>query len=92
MQFEAGYGILVIVELYLPGGINMSRSYKKLWKLMIDKEINKTQLTKKAKISTNSMAKLGRNESVPLETLEKICTVLECSLDDIVEFSEDEKK
>lgn len=50
----------------------MSRSYKKLWKLMIDKEINKTQLTKKAKISTNSMAKLGRNESVPLETLEKI--------------------
>ena len=70
----------------------MSRSYKKLWKLMIDKEINKTQLTKKAKISTNAMANLGRNESVPLETLEKICSVLECSLDDIVEFSEDEKK
>ena len=70
----------------------MARSYKKLWKLMIDKEINKTQLTKKAKISTNAMANLGRNESVPLETLEKICAVLECSLDDIVEFSEDEKK
>ena len=67
----------------------MSRSYKKLWKLMIDKEINKTQLTKKAKISTNAMANLGRNESVPLETLEKICAVLECSLDDIVEFSEE---
>ena len=70
----------------------MARSYKKLWKLMIDKEINKTQLTKKAKISTNAMANLGRNESVPLATLEKICAVLECSLDDIVEFSEDEKK
>ena len=68
----------------------MSRSYKKLWKLMIDKEINKTQLTKKAKISTNAMANLGRNESVPLETLEKICAVLECSLDDILEFSEDD--
>ena len=38
---------------------------------MIDKEINKTELTKKAKISTNAMANLGRNESVPLETLEK---------------------
>ena len=76
--------------MYLSGGIEMSRSYKKLWKLMIDKEINKTQLTKKAKISTNAMANLGRNESVPLETLEKICAVLECSLDDIVEFSEDE--
>jgi len=49
-------------------------------------------MTKKAKISTNAMANLGRNESIPLQTLEKICAVLECSLDDIVEFSEDEKK
>ena len=57
---------------------------------MIDKEINKTELTKKAKISTNAMANLGRNESVPLETLEKICAVLDCTLDDIVEFSEDD--
>ena len=90
MQFKAGYDILVVVELYLSGGIKMSRSYKKLWKLMIDKEINKTELTKKAKISTNAMANLGRNESVPLETLEKICAVLNCTLDDIVEFSEDD--
>ena len=57
---------------------------------MIDKKINKTQLCKAAGITTNAMAKLGRNESVPLETLEKICAVLECSLDDIVEFSEDD--
>ena len=90
MQFKAGYDILIVVELYLSGGITMSRSYKKLWKLMIDKEINKTELTKKAKISTNAMANLGRNESVPLETLEKICAVLNCTLDDIVEFSEDD--
>lgn len=68
----------------------MSRSYKKLWKLMIDRDINKTQLTKEAKISTNSMAKLGRNESVPLETLEKICVVLGCRIDDIVDFSPEE--
>ena len=67
----------------------MSRSYKKLWTLMIDKEINKTELTKKARISTNAMANLGQNESVPLETLEKICAVLNCTLDDIVEFNED---
>jgi len=72
--------------MYLSGGNKMIRSYKKLWKLMIDKEINKTQLTKKAKISTNAMAKLGRNESVPLETLEKICVVLGCTIDDIVDF------
>ena len=68
----------------------MSRSYKKLWKLMIDKDINKTQLTKEAKISTNSMAKLGRNESVSLETLERICVVLDCGIGDIVDFTLEE--
>ena len=67
----------------------LARSYNKLWKLMIDKKINKTQLCKAAGITTNAMAKLGRDESVPLETLEKICTVLKCSLDDLVELSND---
>lgn len=64
----------------------MARSYNKLWKLMIDKKINKTQLCKAAGITTNAMAKLGRDESVPLETLEKICVVLDCKIDDIVEL------
>ena len=49
----------------------MARSYNKLWKLMIDKKMNKTQLRTTAKISSNAMAKLGRDESVPIETLEK---------------------
>ena len=69
----------------------MSRSYNKLWKLMIDKKINKTQLCKVAGITTNAMAKLGRDESVPLGTLEKICVVLNCTLDDIVEFGNEKK-
>lgn len=69
----------------------MARSYNKLWKLMIDKKINKTQLCKAAGITTNAMAKLGRDESVPLETLEKICSTLNCSLDDIVEITQDDK-
>ena len=43
----------------------MARSYNKLWKLMIDKKMNKTQLRTAAKISSNAMAKLGRDESVP---------------------------
>lgn len=64
----------------------MARSYNKLWKLMIDKKMNKTQLREAAKISTNAMAKIAKDESVPLETLEKICGVLNCTLDDIVEF------
>ena len=65
----------------------MARSYNKLWKLMIDKKINKTQLRVAANISTNAMAKIGRDESVPIETLEKICDILECKIDDILEFN-----
>ncbi len=64
----------------------MTRSYNKLWKLMIDKRMNKTQLRKAANITTNAMAKLGKDESVPIETLEKICDVLGCKIDDIIEF------
>ncbi len=57
-----------------------------LWKLMIDKNINKTQITHLAGISTNAMARLGRNEDVRVNVLEKLCTTLDCKLDDIVEF------
>ena len=55
----------------------------------IDKKINKTQLCKAAGITTNAMAKLGRDETVTQETLEKICAVLGCTLDDIVEIKPD---
>lgn len=65
----------------------MIRSYNKLWKLMIDKKMNKTQLRKAANITTNAIAKLGRDESVPVETLEKICDVLGCKIDDIMEYN-----
>ena len=68
----------------------MARSYNKLWKLMIDKKINKTQLCKASGITTNAMAKLGRDESVPLETLEKICETLGCNIEDVVEITSDQ--
>ena len=68
----------------------MRFNYSNLWKLMIDKAINKTELCKKAKISTNAMAKMGKNESVPLDTLAKICNVLNCELNDIVEINRKE--
>lgn len=67
----------------------MQINYDKLWKLMIDKKINKTQLSEKAGITTNAMAKLGRNESVQVETLVKICNVLNCDIEDIVEIEKD---
>lgn len=63
-------------------------SYDKLWKLMIDKKINKTGLIQKAEISSNAMAKLGKGESVQLDVLLKICNVLNCNVEDVVEFIE----
>ena len=74
------------------GERNMSVNYKKLWKLMIDKNLSKTELTHLAGISTNAMAKLGRNEDVRVNVLEKLCTSLDCKLDDIVEFETEQKK
>lgn len=65
----------------------MAISYDNLWKLLIDKRMNKTQLKQLAGISTNAVAKLGKNESVSLETLEKICRLLQCNIGDIVEFT-----
>lgn len=64
----------------------MAISYNKLWKLMIDKGINKTRLREEAGISSNAMAKLGKNESVKVEVLAKICNRLGCTMDDIMEI------
>ncbi|MBQ3194066.1 MAG: helix-turn-helix transcriptional regulator [Oscillospiraceae bacterium] len=64
----------------------MAISYNKLWKLLIDKGYNKTKLCEEAHISTNAMAKLGRNENVRVDVLVKICGVLNCSMDDILEI------
>ena len=64
----------------------MAVCYNKLWKLLIYKSITKKQLIKAAGISTNAMAKLGKNEDVRVEVLVKICRTLECTMDDIMEI------
>lgn len=64
----------------------MERNYKKLWIMLIERDMTKTDLRKAAGISTNALAKLGRNESVPLETLEKICKALNCRIEDILDY------
>lgn len=66
-------------------------NYNKLWKLMIDKNLKKKDLTAMAGISTNAMAKMGKGENVSTEVLGKICTALNCKIEDIVEFIPDEK-
>jgi len=70
----------------LEEGFYMAVSYNKLWKLLIDKQMTKTQLVKAASISTNAMAKLGKNEDVRVEVLVKICRTLDCTMDDIMEI------
>ena len=70
----------------------MTRSYKKLWHMLLDRDMSRTQLRELAGISTNALAKLGRDESLPLETLEKVCAALGCTLDDILEYIPDEQQ
>jgi len=64
----------------------MAISYNKLWKLLIDKGMNKTQLCKASGVSTSTISKLGKNEQISMDSMLKICRVLECDIGDIVEM------
>ena len=64
----------------------MALNYNKLWKMLIDKNMLKSELVRRSKISTNAMARMGKNEDVRLDTLVKICGVLDCTSDDIVDY------
>lgn len=64
----------------------MGVSYKKLWKLLIDKDMKKKDLRAAAGISSTSMAKLGKNENVTTDVLVRICKALNCELSDIMEL------
>ena len=68
----------------------MRITYKRLWKLLIDREMMKKDLLESSKISTVSMAKLGKNQNVTTDVLLKICTALHCDISDIMEVVEDE--
>ena len=70
----------------------MKMSYKKLWKLLIDKDMKKTDLRKTAGISSSSLAKLGKDENVTTDVLVRICEALKCDLNDIVETVSDDEK
>jgi len=65
----------------------MPVSYDKLWKMLIDKKMNRTDLKDAAGISFNVLAKMGRNEFVSMESLYKICVALNCGINDVVEFT-----
>ena len=73
----------------IPEGIHMAVSYKKLWKLLIDKDIKKKDLSAKSGVSPATITKMGKNGHVTTEVLLKICTALDCDVNDIMEIIPD---
>lgn len=70
----------------------MALSYNKLWKLLIDKNINKTRLHEITGLSKSTITKLAKGENVNTEVLEKICKFLKCNIEDIVEYESEKKQ
>lgn len=70
----------------------MAVCYNKLWHILIDRNMSKTQLIKISGITTNAMAHMGKNEDVRVEVLVKICTALGCTMDDIMEIVPDKSE
>lgn len=68
----------------------MAVCYNKLWHILIERNMSKTQLVKKAGITTNAMAHLGKNEDVRVEVLAKICLTLGCTMDEIMDVVPEE--
>ena len=66
----------------------MPVSYDKLWKLLIDKKMNRTDLKEAAGIIFNVLAKMGKREFISMESLYKICLTLDCNIGDVIEFTE----
>ena len=73
-------------------GGSMSISYKKLWHILLDKDLKKKDLAEMAGVSTYTINKLNRNEHVTVEVLAKICRALDCTMDDILEVLDDENE
>ena len=67
----------------------MAISYNRLWKRLIDHDLSKTDMMRRANISTNVLARLGKGAPVSMESIEKICKVLDCNIGDVMEFVPD---
>ena len=70
----------------------MAWSYNPLWKLLIDKKMKKTDLIPMAGLNPKTLARMGKDEDVSMETLNKLCNVLHCKIEDIVEFVPDDNQ
>lgn len=83
----------MISQITLPKyrSTNMATSYKKLWKLLIDRDMKKKDLAKIAGISNYTISKMGRGENITTDILGKICTALDCNVEDIMDFVLEDK-
>lgn len=70
----------------------MAISYKKLWKLLIDRDMKKKDLQEISSVSSASITKLGKNENVNTEIIDKICVALKCDVSDIMEITEENQR
>ena len=80
------------VILMILGGNIVAICYNNLWKLLIDKNMNKTELKEAAGISFNVIARMGKNKTISFESIEKICTALNCDIGDIISISQEMPK
>ena len=71
-------------------GGKMAWSYNRLWKLLIDKNLKKTDLFEIAKIHPNTLSRMSKNSPVSMDALEKLCSAFNCRIEDIVEYIPDE--
>ncbi len=70
----------------------MKVSYNKLWKMLIDREMNKQDLVDAIKMSPNTMAKMGKNENVSMDVIARICEYMKCDVGDIMEMVPEHKR
>ena len=80
----------IIKNITLKGVIYMAVNYNKLWKLLIDKGMTKTDLRLKTDMSTSTLAKMSKNEIVSMDIMLRICDVLECNVGDIIDATKKE--
>lgn len=84
------YDILPLIFLHNRESLSMALCYKKLWKLLIDRNMKKKDLHRVTGIAPATIAKMSRDESVTAAVLDKICTSLKCDISDVVEIVPDE--
>ena len=70
----------------------MGVSYNRLWKMLIDKNMKRIEMQYLTGISGNILARMGKNQYVSMETIEKICKKLDCTVDEMMEFTDDEQQ